>query len=149
MIVQPWTGFFPIFLQYIQRLENPKCLAKPGFEKRFAKSLMMGSNNLINQNMSRPGWPFTRSGRKKTIKCLVTIGCIQSFLCAKLGVYIQNARHKIVVFASRTAFAMQQLCLSEPDPSLRRVSSFDMFFHDKTSKPQGLPMTWDDHPFYF
>ena len=39
MIVQPWTGFFPIFLQYIQRLENPKCLAKPGFEKRFAKSL--------------------------------------------------------------------------------------------------------------
>ena len=112
-------------------------------------TLMMGSNNLINQNMSRSGWPFTRSGRKKTIKCLVTIGCIQSFLCAKLGVYIQNARHKIVVFASRTAFAMQQLCLSEPDPSLRRVSSFDMFFHDKTSKPQGLPMTWDDHPFYF
>ena len=111
---------------------------------------MMGSNNLINQNMSRSGWPFTCSGRNKPIKCLVTIGCIQSFLCVQNWVY--NARHKIVVFASCAAFGMQQLCLSDPDPSLKRVSSLDIYIQtsrDKTSRPQDLPMTWDDQPFYF
>ena len=154
MIVQPWAGLFLIFSQYIYiKVGKPQVLGKPWVWKTLCEiTLMMGSNNLINQNMSRSGWPFTCSGRNKPIKCLVTIGCIQSFLCVQNWVY--NARHKIVVFASCAAFGMQQLCLSEPDPSLRRVSSLDIYsifmtIRDKTSKPQDLPMTWDDQPFYF
>ena len=120
------------FLQYIYiKVGEPQVLGKPWVWKTLCEiTLMMGSNNLINQNMSRSGWPFTCSGRNKSIKCLVTIGCIQSFLCLQNWVY--NARHKIVVFASCAAFGMQQLCLSEPDPSLRRVSSLDIYIHDNS-----------------
>ena len=83
---------FVFFAIHLYKGWRSQVLGKPWIWKTLCEiTLMMGSNNLINQNMSRSGWPFTRSGRKKTIKCLVTIGCIQSFLCAKLGVYIQNA----------------------------------------------------------
>ena len=142
MIVQPWAGLFLIISQYIYiKVGEPQVLGKLWVWKTLCEiTLMMGSNNLINQNMSRSGWPFTCSGRNKPIKCLVTIGCIQSFLCVQNWVY--NARHKIVVFASCAAFGMQQLCLSDPDPSLRSVPQ-------NTPRPQDLPLTWDDQPFYF
>ena len=131
MIVQPWTGLFSIFfLQYIYiKVGEPQVLGKPWVWKTLCEiTLMMGSNNLINQNMSRFGWPFTCSGRNKSIKCLV-LGDDWMYLKFPL---VLNARHKIVVFASCAAFGMQQLCLSEPDPSLRRVSSLDIYIHDNS-----------------
>ena len=58
---------FDFFLQYIYiKVGEPQVLGKPWVWKTLCEiTLMMGSNNLINQNMSRSGWPFTRSGREK------------------------------------------------------------------------------------
>ena len=61
------------FFQYIYiKVGEPQVLGKPWVWKTLCEiTLMMGSNNLINQNMSRFGWPFACSGRNKSIKCLV------------------------------------------------------------------------------
>ena len=91
---------FVFFAIHLYKGWRSQVLGKPWIWKTLCEiTLMMGSNNLTNQNMSRSGWPFTCSGRNKPIKCLVTIGCIQSFLCVQNCVY--NARHKIVVFGMR------------------------------------------------
>ena len=141
-----WIVF--VFLQYIYiKVGEPQVLGKPWVWKTLCEiTLMMGSNNLTNQNMSRPGWPFTCSGRNKSIKCLVTIGCIQSFLWYKMhDTKLLFLLHAPPLECNSCALANLTHHWGE-SPALTFIF---MTIHDKTSKPQDLPMTWDDQPFYF